>query len=226
MTEHVALVVGAGGPLGRVVAEKLVALGYRVAGADRNAQGLEALPAQVVRIVGDAADPEAAQQIVDTAVSEVGVPSVLVNTIGMYGMGDALSTKPDQLRQMMDVNLGPALWLTQAVAPHMQSAGGGSIAFVSSRFGTDPEAGVAAYSLSKAALNHLVVVLNHELRASGIRVNAVAPQLIDNPTNRSFLPAEVLDHATKPEEIADQLVHLVAESGAPVSGAILPAYGF
>ncbi|MGW4531835.1 SDR family NAD(P)-dependent oxidoreductase [Nocardia sp. NPDC004340] len=151
---------------------------------------------------------------------------VLVNTIGMYGMGDALSTKPDQLRQMMDVNLGPALWLTQSVAPHMQSAGGGSIAFVSSRFGTDAEAGIAAYSLSKAALNHLVVVLNHELRASGIRVNAVAPQLIDNPRNRSFLPAEVLDHATTPEQIADQLVHLVTEPGAPVSGAILPAYGF
>ncbi|MGW2661808.1 SDR family NAD(P)-dependent oxidoreductase [Nocardia tengchongensis] len=225
MTERVALVVG-GGPLGRSVAEKLLALGYRVAGADRKPEGLEQLPAQVTRIVGDATDPEAAQRIVADAVSEVGAPSVLVNTIGMYGMGDALTATPDQFRQMMEVNVGPALWLTQAVVPHMQSAGGGSIAFVSSRFGTDPEAGIAAYSLSKAALNHLVVVLNHELRASGIRVNAVAPQLIDNPTNRTFLPAEVLDHATTPDQIADQLVHLVTESGSPVSGAILPAYGF
>ncbi|MFB7719074.1 SDR family NAD(P)-dependent oxidoreductase [Nocardia sp. NPDC056100] len=225
MSEHVALVVGAGGPLGRAVVDKLLAVGYRVAGADRNADGLAALPTQVARIVGDAADPEAAQRIVDDTVTEVGIPSVLVNTIGMYGLGDALSTKPDQLRQMMDVNLGPALWLTQSVVPHMQSAGGGSIAFVSSRFGTDADAGIAAYSLSKAALNHLVVVLNHELRSSGIRVNAVAPQLIDNPKNRSFLPAEALEHATTPEQIADQLVHLVTEAGAPVSGAILPAYG-
>ena len=69
------------------------------------------------------------------------------------------------------------------------------------------------------------MVLNNELRATGIRVNAVAPQLIDNPVNRQFLPAEVLDRATKPEDIADQLVHLVTASGSPVFGAILPAYG-
>ncbi|GAB2513678.1 SDR family NAD(P)-dependent oxidoreductase [Nocardia heshunensis] len=226
MTEqHVALVVG-GGPLGRSVAEMLVALGYTVAGADRKPEGLEQLPAGVTRIVGDATDPEGAQRIVADTVAAVGAPSVLVNTIGTYGTGDALSTTPDDFRHQMEVNVGPALWLTQAVVPHMQSGGGGSIAFVSSRFGTDAEAGIAAYSLSKAALNHLVVVLNHELRASGIRVNAVAPQLIDNAVNRTFLPAEMLDHATKPEQIADQLVNLVTDVGAPVSGAILPAYGF
>ncbi|MEY9933093.1 NAD(P)-dependent dehydrogenase (short-subunit alcohol dehydrogenase family) [Catenulispora sp. GP43] len=226
MAERVALVVGAGGPLGQSVVEKLVAAGYRVAGADRRKDGLETLPSEVVRIPGDATDPEAARRIVETAVSELGTPSVLVNTIGTYGMGDALSATPEQLRLMMDVNLGPALWLAQAAVPHMQAAGGGSIAFVSSRWGAEAEAGVAAYSLSKAALNHLVVVLNHELRGSGIRVNAVAPQLIDTPLNRSFLPADVLAHATAPDAIADQLVHLVTDAGAPVSGAILPAYGF
>ncbi|MEY9855540.1 NAD(P)-dependent dehydrogenase (short-subunit alcohol dehydrogenase family) [Catenulispora sp. GAS73] len=226
MTERVALVVGAGGPLGRSVVDKLVAAGYRVAGADRNKDGLETLPPQVLRVPGDATDPEDARRVVETVVSELGTPAVLVNTIGAYGLGDALAATPDQLRLMMDVNLGPALWLTQAVVPHMREAGGGSIAFVSSRWGAEAEAGVAAYSLSKAALNHLVVVLNHELRESGIRVNAVAPQLIDTPLNRSFLPADVMAHATAPEAIADQLVHLVTDAGGPVSGAILPAYGF
>jgi NAD(P)-dependent dehydrogenase (short-subunit alcohol dehydrogenase family) len=226
MSERVALVVGAGGPLGQSVVAKLLSAGYQVAGADRNKDGLETLPPQVLRIPGDATDPEEARRIVDTAASELGAPSVLVNTIGTYGLGDALAATPDQLRLMMDVNLGPALWLTQAAVPHMQAAGGGSIAFVSSRWGAEAEAGVAAYSLSKAALNHLVVVLDHELRATGIRVNAVAPQLIDTPVNRSFLPAEVIAHATAPEAIADQLVHLVTDAGAPVSGAVLPAYGF
>jgi NAD(P)-dependent dehydrogenase (short-subunit alcohol dehydrogenase family) len=151
---------------------------------------------------------------------------VLVNTIGAYGIGDALSATPDQLRQMMDVNVGPALWLTQAVAPYMKERGSGSITFVSSRWAAEPYAGVAAYSLSKAALSHLVRVLDLELRPQGIRVNAVAPQLIDTPVNRSFLPEEVMAQATAPEEIAELIVLLAGDGGAPVSGAVLPAYGF
>src|SRR6266704_3043474 len=118
---------------------------------------------------------------------------------------------------MMDVNVGPALWLTQAVAPYMKKRGSGSITFVSSRWAAEPYAGVAAYSLSKAALSHLVRVLDLELRPQGIRVNAVAPQLIDTPVNRSFLPEEA---------IAELIVLLAGDGGAPVSGAVLPAYGF
>src|SRR4051794_25791940 len=108
MTELVSLVVGAGGPLGRAVVNKLVALGYRVAGADRNTAGLDLLPSGVTRIPGDATDPGEAKLIVETAISEIGVPSALVNTIGAHGMGDALSTTQDQLRDKMDVNLGPS----------------------------------------------------------------------------------------------------------------------
>jgi NAD(P)-dependent dehydrogenase (short-subunit alcohol dehydrogenase family) len=69
-------------------------------------------------------------------------------------------------------------------------------------------------------------VLDLELRPQGIRVNAVAPQLIDTPVNRSFLPEEVMAHATSPEAIAELIVLLAADGGAPVSGAVLPAYGF
>ena len=68
---------------------------------------------------------------------------------------------------------------------------------VSARPGTDPTAGMAAYSLSKAALSHLVRVLDLELRPHGIRVNAVAPQLIDTPLNRTLFPADVLAHAVR-----------------------------
>ena len=225
MSDRVALVVGAGGPLGRSVVVKLVGAGFTVAGVDRNADGLNELPDGIRQVPGDATDPAVAKAVVDRVAAEVGPPEVLVNTIGMYGIGDALSATPDQLRQMMDVNVGPALWLTQAVAPYMKERGSGSITFVSSRWAAEPYAGVAAYSLSKAALSHLVRVLDLELRPEGIRVNAVAPQLLDTPPNRATFPAEVMSQAVAPEAVADVIAFLVSDAAAPVSGAILPVYG-
>jgi NAD(P)-dependent dehydrogenase (short-subunit alcohol dehydrogenase family) len=56
-------------------------------------------------------------------------------------------------------------------------------------------------------------------------VNAVAPQLIDTPANRASLPEEVMAHALAPEAIAGVIAFLVSDAAAPVSGAILPAYG-
>jgi NAD(P)-dependent dehydrogenase (short-subunit alcohol dehydrogenase family) len=126
---------------------------------------------------------------------------------------------------MIDVNLGAALWLSRAVAPHMQQHGSGAIVHVTARPGIEPSGGVAAYSVSKAALVHLTRILDVELRPRGIRANAVAPELLDTPTNRDGFPAEVMARAVAPEAIADVIGFLVSDGAAPVSGAILPAYG-
>jgi NAD(P)-dependent dehydrogenase (short-subunit alcohol dehydrogenase family) len=148
-----------------------------------------------------------------------------VNTIGAFRLGDTLSTTPELLRLMIDVNLGPAVWLSQAVAPHMQQQGSGAIVHMAARPGIEPSGGMAAYSVSKAALVHLTRTLDVELRPQGIRVNAIAPQLIDTPANRASLPAEVIAHAVAPDAVAGVIAFLVSDAGAPVSGAILPAYG-
>ena len=126
---------------------------------------------------------------------------------------------------MIDVNLGPALWLSQAVAPHMQRSGSGAIVHIAARPGVEPAPGMAAYSVSKAALVHLTRVLDLELRPLGIRVNSVAPQLLDTAWARAALPKEVLAHAVAPEAIAEVVAFLVSEAATPISGAILPAYG-
>jgi NAD(P)-dependent dehydrogenase (short-subunit alcohol dehydrogenase family) len=148
-----------------------------------------------------------------------------VNTIGTFGLGDALSATPADLQRMVDINLGTALWLSQAVAPHMQRAGAGAIVHVTARPALEPTGGIAAYSVSKAALAHLTRILDVEFRPHGIRVNAIAPQLIDTPANRAALPAEAMANATAPEAIAEIIAFLVSDAAAPVSGAILPAYG-
>ncbi|HEX3308438.1 MAG TPA: SDR family oxidoreductase, partial [Streptosporangiaceae bacterium] len=71
----------------------------------------------------------------------------------------------------------------------------------------------------------LTRILDIELRPQGIRVNAVAPQLLDTPANRAIFPQEVLAHAVAPEAVADIIVYLVSDAAAPVSGAVVPAYG-
>jgi len=148
-----------------------------------------------------------------------------VNAIGTFRLGDAISTTPEDLQLMVDVNLGAALWLSQAVAPYMQRGGSGAIVHVSARPGIEPSGGMAAYGVSKAALAYLTRILDIELRPRGIRVNAVAPQLLDTPVNRAAVSAEVMAHAVSPEAIAEVIAFLVSDAAAPVSGAILPAYG-
>jgi NAD(P)-dependent dehydrogenase (short-subunit alcohol dehydrogenase family) len=225
MSAHVAIVAGAGGALGHATAVALAASGLTVVAADRNEDALGDFPGGVRPEVADTTDPAAAKSLIDRIAGEVGPPAVLVNTIGAFRPGDALTTTPDTLRLMIDVNLGPALWLSQAVAPHMRQQGSGAIVHVAARPGIEPSGGMAAYSASKAALVHLTRILDVELRPHGIRVNAVAPQLLDTPTNRATLPEELMTHAVAPEAIAGVIAFLVSDAAAPVSGAILPAYG-
>ena len=225
MNAKVAVVAGGGGALGQATAVALSARGLTVVAVDRNERGLADLPDDIRREVADATDPAAAKLLIDRIAGETGPPDVLVNTIGAFRLADALSTTPETLQLMLDVNLGPALWLSQAVAPHMRQQGSGAIVHVTARPGLEPAGGMAAYSVSKAALVHLTRILDIELRPQGIRVNAVAPQLLDSPANRATFPAEALAHATAPEAIAEVIAFLVSDAAAPVSGAILPAYG-
>jgi len=224
VSERVAVVVGAG-EVGRATAVLLAGAGFTVAAVDRALKTLEELPEGIRREVGDSTDPAAAKSVIDRIAAEVGPPEVLVNTIGTFRLGEAVAATPEDLRVMMDINLGAALWLSQAVEPYMRQRGSGSIVHVSARPATDPTAGVAAYSLSKAALSHLVRILDLELRPHGIRVNAVAPQLINTAANRAAFPPELLAHAVQPEAVANVIAFLAGDLAAPVSGAIVPAYG-
>jgi len=225
MSAKVAIVAGAGGALGRATAVTLAAGGLTVVAVDRNEHALRGLPDGIRPEVADTTDPAAAKRLIDRIAGESGPPDVLVNTIGAFRPGDSLTTTPETLRLMIDVNLGPALWLIQAVAPHMRQQGSGAIVHVAARPGIEPAGGMAAYSASKAALVHLTRILDIELRPHGIRVNAVAPQLLDTPANRATFPAGVMAHAVAPEAIASLIAFLVSDAAAPVSGAILPAYG-
>ena len=225
MNPPIAIVAGAGGELGRAVVVNLVGSGYAVVAVDRSEDNLGGLPDGVHREAVDATNSAAVRPLIDRIASEVGVPDVLVNTLGTFLPGQALDTTPDQLQTLLNVNLGAALWLSQAVAPHMSRRRSGAILHVSARPGLDPTDGMAAYGASKAALVHLTRVLDLELRPMGIRVNSIAPQLINTESNRKVLPEEMLAGAVAPEVLAGIIAFLVSDAAAPISGAILPAYG-
>ena len=225
MSTPVAIVTGAGGALGRATSMTLTARGFTVVAVDRNERALRDLPDNIRSEVADTTDAAVPAPLIDRIASEIGAPEVLVNTIGAFEVGDALAATPETLGRMIDVNLGAALWLSQAVAPHMKERGSGAIVHVTARPGIEPTAGMAAYGVSKAALVHLTRILDVELRPHGIRVNAVAPQLMDTSANRASFPADVMARAVAPEAIAGLVAFLVSDVAAPVSGAILPAYG-
>jgi NAD(P)-dependent dehydrogenase (short-subunit alcohol dehydrogenase family) len=221
----IAIVVGAGSGLGAATARALQAAGRTVVAVDRNEAGLNALPEGIHLEVADATDPNAPGPLFERIVGEFGLPDVLVNTIGAFDLGDSLTVTPEKLRTLMDVNLGAALWLTQAVVPYMEQSGSGAIVHISARPGLEATAGYAAYGVSKAALVHLVRTLDLELRPRGIRVNAIAPQIIATEKNKALFPPEMLTTAVEPEAIADVIAFLVSDAAGPISGAVLPTYG-
>jgi NAD(P)-dependent dehydrogenase (short-subunit alcohol dehydrogenase family) len=107
----------------------------------------------------------------------------------------------------------------------MQKKGSGAIVHIAARPGVEPTAGTAAYGVTKAALVHLVRTLDVELRPQGIRVNAVAPQVIATAKNRAMFPPEMLAGAVEPEAVADVIAFLVSDAASSVSGALVPTYG-
>jgi NADP-dependent 3-hydroxy acid dehydrogenase YdfG len=116
MSEHVAIMAGAGGELCPATAEKLPAAGFTMVRVDRNEEALKELPDSIRREAANPTDPAAARNVVDRIAAEAGPPEMLVNTIGTYGLGEALTATPEDLRLMIDVNVGAALWLNQAVS--------------------------------------------------------------------------------------------------------------
>ncbi len=146
MSPPIAVVVGAGGELGHATAPTLVDDGFTVVAVDRSAGSLEGLRDDIQQVVGDVTDPAVATPLIDRITKDVGVPDALVNTIGAFRLANAADTTPELFRTMVDVNVGTAFWLSQAVAPHMQRRGSGSIVHVTARPGLEPAYGMAAYA--------------------------------------------------------------------------------
>ncbi|WP_027347181.1 SDR family NAD(P)-dependent oxidoreductase [Hamadaea tsunoensis] len=217
MTDLV-VVTGASGALGRATVAELLGRGCRVLALDRSGETLPG--AEAVRVdLTDRAAVQAAWEQVDAA----GTPTALVNIAGGYQPGDLSELTENTLDAAIDINLATTLWSCQAALPRF--TGGGAIVNVGSRSavtGADP----VAYSVSKAAVVRLTGLLAEQYKASGVRVNAVLPSLMDTPANRAVMPEGVLAKAVPVEAMAKVIAFLCSADAWPVSGAIIPAYGY
>lgn len=179
----VAIVTGAGQGIGLEICKQLVAKGANIILNDLDATltreavaGMEGGEGKCIGLSGDSSEMSVIRQMVDTAVMEYGKLDVVVANAGITLFGEFLTYTPDSFFEVMKVNLGGSFFLAQASANQMKKQGsGGSILFMSSVTGHQAHENLAAYGMSKAALEMLAKNLVIELSPYKINVNTVAP---------------------------------------------------
>ena len=241
------LLTGASRGIGKAIARSLVDRGVRLAVVGRDRATLAAAVAdrgEHVLIVADLADPEAAPSCVRQAVEALGGLDAFVSCAGVVKYAAASDTTPDALAQQLAVNFSAPFAMARAAIEPLSAASRGAMVFVASTLGLAPAPLTAAYSASKAALISACKSLALELAPAGIRVNAVAPGVVDTamvhvlrPGGASGLEPEAalraqlealrrlhpLGRLGRPEDIAETVLYLL--SAAYVTGTVLPVDG-
>src|SRR5690606_18759955 len=177
-----AIITGAGQGIGFEIARRLVSEGATVLLNDideelaRKAASVMSGRGRCLACPGDSADVPFINSMVERAVAETGTLDVVIANAGITLFGDFLDYTPESFRKVMSVNLEGTFFLAQAAAKVLIRQGkGGSILFTSSVTGHRAHKNLAAYGMSKAALEMLARHLVLELSPHAINVNAVAP---------------------------------------------------
>lgn len=225
----VALITGGTGALGSAVSVAFIAAGARVIATyvvDAELVRFEAaVPAEGRETAKvNLTDRAAVTALVAGIVERHGRLDVLLNIAGGFAAGGVVETTEAELDRLLTINLKTAFLCTQAVLPVMTKQGAGRIVNVTARPGLVGGGGIAAYTISKAAVAALTRATADEVREQGITVNAIAPSTIDTPANRKAMPKVDPSRWVKPGEIAATLVFLASDAAAATSGAIIPVY--
>lgn len=185
---RVAVVTGAASGIGRQAALTFTDAGARVVLADVATQGLDATAGEVtdkggkpIVVPTDISNRDEVDTLASRAIEVGGRLDVWANVAGLLLPSMVVDTTEDLLDRMLDVNVKGVYWGCAAAARVMRPQGSGSIINLSSAGADRPEVGLSVYSLSKAAVNMLTRTLAHEVGASGVRVNSVAPGFVDTP---------------------------------------------
>ncbi|MYN19988.1 SDR family oxidoreductase [Rugamonas sp. FT107W] len=232
------IVTGASSGIGFAIAEAYLKRGYNVVGNARSLDRLQTAaaqwgnPANFLPVAGDIADPATAAVLFARAVAAFGKVDVLINNAGIFIAKPVADYTQEEVKSIVDTNLMGFFYPSQEAARHMGANRSGHIVTITASLALQPTAEVPALLpiLIKGGLNSATRGLALELAASNVKVNAVAPGIIDTPMHgkdegtRSFLKA--LSPSGEIGGVRDvvEAVLYLTESGF-TSGAVLPVDG-
>ena len=225
MKNKVVLITGANGGLGTSVTEGFLNAGATVAGSSRKiaqdefkSPDFHAFPAEISSLAS-------AKTLADAVAQKLGRIDVLIHLIGAFAAGSVADTDDASWSKMLDLNLNTTFHTLRAVLPYMRKAGGGRIIAIGSRLAVEPQPGVAAYEVSKAALVSLIRATALENKDAGINANIILPDTMDTAVNRTAMPKADFSKWVPTGDVAELLVALAGSAGKAVTGAVIPIYG-
>lgn len=224
------LVTGGASGIGAEIVRAFAAQGAAVAFLDVDASAGAAVAAQTGArfLLCDVTDTEALRAAIAAAEAD-GPLGVLVNNAGKDDRHALADVTPDSWRRALALNLDHQFFASQAVAPGMAAAGGGSIVMLGSVSWMRGRPGLVGYTTAKAAINGLTRTLSRELGASGIRVNCIVPGAIVTERQRAlwltpeldaeFLALQALKFRLEPGHVARLALYLGSDESAGSTGA-------
>jgi NAD(P)-dependent dehydrogenase (short-subunit alcohol dehydrogenase family) len=229
-----ALVVGAGSGIGQASAAGLAAFGAQVLCADVNLPGAETTAKQIQDTGGQARalrlDMRDPQTIAD-ALEQVGAVDVLVSTPSINVRKPLLNLSDEEFDRVVDLNLKGTFRLMRAVAARMAERGRGSIIVFSSIRGEVVEPGQGVYAATKAGMRQMCRALAAELGPKGVRVNLIAPGVVETPLTaqirnnpewyNAYADKNIFKRWAQPHEMAGAVVYLASDASSYVTGAVL-----
>ncbi len=244
LTGRVAIVTGGSRGIGEAIAMALAEHGAKVVLSSRKIEGLNAVKDKIEAAGGEAlcipahmGKTESLQAVVDGTVDAYGTIDILVNNAATNPIFGPIMDTADERAwdQIMNVNARGVFFLTKAAARIMMEKGKGTIINISSEAGVKPTPFLGVYSISKAALDMITKSFALELGGRGIRVNGIAPGLVQTHFSKALWSNDMIKQAAEskiprgsmaqPEEIGGIAVFLASDASSFVNGQTLIADG-
>jgi|SRR5689334_9336089 NAD(P)-dependent dehydrogenase (short-subunit alcohol dehydrogenase family) len=236
----VAVVTGASRGIGRAIAQAFAREGAAVVICGRKQETLDPVAAEiggdVLPVACHVGRADQIQRLIETTSARFGKIDILVNNAATnIAQEPVLQIDEGKFDKMIEVNLKSAFRLTQAIAPGMCERGWGSIINIASISGIRPQLEGMLYSMTKAALIMMTQSYALELGPRGVRVNAIAPGMIqtvlseyywkDEAKRAKVMEDQPIKHLGQPEEIAELAVLLASDRGSYITGQTIVADG-